>query len=135
MPGSRVVSEVLAMCTEAAIGPYELHDFFLFYTLRHGFRPAKIAFLAWQAWHDVSAGSWPTGFPAARRHSYDLAAIRSWLVVFVRRFFGFAQFKRSAMPNGPKLVRGGSLSPRGDWRMPSDVSATLWLDELRRNVP
>jgi NAD+ synthase (glutamine-hydrolysing) len=121
--------------TEKSVGPYELQDFNLFYTLRFGFRPSKIAFLAWHAWHAEDEGPWPPGFPAERRRAYDLAAIRGWLVVFVRRFFGFAQFKRSAMPNGPKVSHGGSLSPRGDWRAPSDGNAAVWLAELERNVP
>ncbi len=120
--------------TEAAIGPYELQDFNLFYTLRHGFRPSKIAFLAWHAWRDADAGAWPPGFPLERRREYGLPAIRGWLELFLRRFFAFSQFKRSAMPNGPKVSAGGSLSPRGDWRAPSDGNARAWLEELR-NVP
>ena len=118
--------------TQATIGPYSLQDFTLYYVLRHGLNPAKIAFLALHAWGDPDAGLWPAGFPADERVGYDLATIRKWLDVFCRRFFGFAQFKRSALPNGPKVVRGGSLSPRGDWRMPSDTPATLWLADLER---
>ena len=118
--------------TEQSIGPYELQDFTLFYTLRFGFRPAKIAFLARHAWADVDAGVWPPGFPPERRRAYDLPAIRRWLVVFVQRFFGFSQFKRSAMPNGPKVSHGGSLSPRGDWRAPSDGNAAVWLADIER---
>lgn len=121
--------------TEKSIGPYELQDFNLWYTLRFGFRPSKIAFLALHAWGSVDTGHWPVGFPAERRRSYDLPAIRQWLTVFLRRFFGFSQFKRSAMPNGPKVSAGGSLSPRGDWRAPSDGTAEVWLAELERNVP
>ncbi len=121
--------------TEAKVGPYELQDFNLYYTLRHGFRPSKIAFLALRAWERAEAGSWPHHFPADRRRAYDLAHVRRWLEVFVRRFFGFSQFKRSALPNGPKLAAGGSLSPRGDWRAPSDGNARAWLEELWRNVP
>ncbi|MCQ4162955.1 NAD(+) synthase [Roseomonas sp. GC11] len=121
--------------TEAKIGPYALQDFHLFYTLRYGFRPSKIAFLALMAWGDAARGSWPIGFPEDRRHTYDLPTIRRWLEVFLARFFGFAQFKRSALPNGPKVVAGGSLSPRGDWRAPSDGNPAIWLEELRRNVP
>ncbi|MFZ0530738.1 MAG: NAD(+) synthase [Propionicimonas sp.] len=120
--------------TEAAIGPYSLQDFTLYHVLRLGMRPSKIAFLAWHAWQDASAGEWPEGFPHDERTAYDLATIKKWLEVFCRRFFGFAQFKRSALPNGPKVVRGGSLSPRGDWRAPSDTSAALWLEDLA-NVP
>jgi NAD+ synthase (glutamine-hydrolysing) len=121
--------------TEAAIGPYELQDFNLFYTLRYGFRPSKIAFLAWHAWHDLSAGQWPPGFPTDQRRAYGLPDIRRWLEVFLRRFFAFSQFKRSALPNGPKVSAGGSLSPRGDWRAPSDGNAAAWLEDLQRNVP
>ncbi|MER8113873.1 NAD(+) synthase [Streptomyces sp. NPDC094031] len=118
--------------TESKIGPYALHDFTLFQVLRHGFRPSKIAFLAWHAWHDAGSGAWPPGFPEAKRVAYDLAEIVRWLEVFCRRFFGFAQFKRSAMPNGPKVSAGGSLSPRGDWRAPSDGNARVWLADLAR---
>jgi NAD+ synthase (glutamine-hydrolysing) len=121
--------------TEAKVGPYELQDFNLYYTLRYGFRPSKIAFLALHAWSDAARGEWPPGFPDDRRRAYDLPHIRHWLEVFVRRFFGFSQFKRSAMPNGPKVSAGGSLSPRGDWRAPSDGNARIWLAELEKNVP
>ncbi|WP_191059487.1 NAD(+) synthase [Geminicoccus harenae] len=121
--------------TEAKVGPYELQDFNLFYTLRYGFRPSKIAFLALMAWEQADRGAWPPGFPEDRRRAYDLPHIRKWLEVFIRRFFGFSQFKRSAMPNGPKVAAGGSLSPRGDWRAPSDGNAKAWLEELERNVP
>jgi NAD+ synthase (glutamine-hydrolysing) len=121
--------------TEAFIGPYALQDFNLYYTLRHGMVPSKIAFLALHAWGDAAKGDWPPGFPPDRRGAYDLATIRKWLEVFLRRFFAFSQFKRSAMPNGPKVSAGGSLSPRGDWRAPSDGNATAWLAELERNVP
>ena len=121
--------------TEASIGPYELQDFNLFYILRYGFRPSKIAFLSQHAWKDVGAGEWPPAFPIDRRRAYDLPEIRRWLEVFLRRFFAFSQFKRSAMPNGPKVSAGGSLSPRGDWRAPSDASAAAWLEDLERNVP
>jgi NAD+ synthase (glutamine-hydrolysing) len=120
--------------TQAKIGPYALQDFSLYHVLRHGTKPSKVAFLAWHAWHDADAGDWPEGFPDDERVAYDLATIKKWLGVFCSRFFGFAQFKRSALPNGPKVVRGGSLSPRGDWRAPSDTSAALWLAELE-NVP
>jgi NAD+ synthase (glutamine-hydrolysing) len=121
--------------TEARIGPYELHDFFLYHFLRTGATPAKVAFLAWHAWRDLDAGLWPIEFPQSARRSYDLATIRKWLEVFVRRFFAFSQFKRSALPNGPKVSAGGALSPRGDWRAPSDASAAVWLEDLERNVP
>ena len=118
--------------TEAKIGPYALHDFTLFHVLRYGFRPSKIAFLAWHAWHDRDAGTWPPNFPAPKRTAYDLPEIRQWLELFCRRYFAFAQFKRSAMPNGPKVSSGGSLSPRGDWRAPSDSTAKAWLRDLER---
>ena len=121
--------------TEAYIGPYALQDFNLYYTLRYGMVPSKIAFLALHAWGDATRGEWPPGYPEDRRSAYDLSTIRKWLEVFIRRFFAFSQFKRSAMPNGPKVSAGGSLSPRGDWRAPSDGNANAWLAELERNVP
>ena len=117
--------------TEDRIGPYELHDFFLFHVLRSGQPPSKVAFLAWQAWHDVEKGSWPVNFPDALKHEYDLATIARWLEEFLVRFFKTSQFKRSALPNSPKVSMGGSLSPRGDWRAPSDGVADPWLEELR----
>jgi len=120
--------------TEAKIGPYSLQDFNLFHVLRRGYRPSKIAFLSWHAWHDEQVGEWPPGYPDGERLAYDLATIRSWLELFLKRFFA-NQFKRSALPNGPKVSAGGALSPRGDWRMPSDVSGAAWLDELDANVP
>jgi NAD+ synthase (glutamine-hydrolysing) len=100
--------------SEATVGPYELQDFHLYYILRFGYSPAKVAFLAWHAW----------------RGKYKLAAIRKWLGVFLKRFFQ-NQFKRSAVPNAPKVGSGGSLSPRGDWRAPSDASAEAWLRNLK----
>jgi NAD+ synthase (glutamine-hydrolysing) len=121
--------------TEAQIGPYALQDFNLFYTLRYGFPPSKVAFLALQAWESADRGDWPPHFPPERRGTFDLPQIRHWLELFLRRFFAFSQFKRSAMPNGPKVSAGGSLSPRGDWRAPSDGNANAWLAELERNVP
>jgi NAD+ synthase (glutamine-hydrolysing) len=121
--------------TEAVIGPYALQDFTLFQVLRYGFPPSRIAFLAWHAWRDAEAGDWPPNLDESGRTSYALPTIRHWLEVFLKRYFGFAQFKRSALPNGPKVVAGGSLSPRGEWRAPSDGNATAWLEELRRNVP
>ncbi|HTU53458.1 MAG TPA: NAD(+) synthase [Acetobacteraceae bacterium] len=121
--------------TEAIVGPYELQDFSLYYTLRYGFRPSKIAFLAWHAWADAGAGEWPEGVAASARRAYALPEIRHWLRVFLERFFGFSQFKRSAMPNGPKVSAGGALSPRGDWRAPSDGNARAWIEELEREVP
>jgi NAD+ synthase (glutamine-hydrolysing) len=102
--------------TEDVIGPYELQDFHLYYTLRFGYAPSKVAFLAWHAWKD----------------DYGLGEIRKWLEVFLRRFFQTSQFKRSALPNGPKVGSGGSLSPRGDWRAPSDGNASAWLSDLKK---
>jgi NAD+ synthase (glutamine-hydrolysing) len=121
--------------SEAKVGPYVLQDFSLFQVLRYGFRPSKVAFLAWHAWSDPQRGDWPAGFPESKRPSYSLKEIRHWLQVFAQRFYSFSQFKRSALPNGPKVSAGGSLSPRGDWRAPSDMSAKTWLDEIEREVP
>ena len=120
--------------TQAMIGPYALQDFTLWHVLRRGSRPSRIAFLAEKAWADAGAGRWPAGLPEEERVSYDLAAIRTWELLFLRRFFS-NQFKRSTLPNGPKVVAGGSLSPRGDWRMPSDAGGSAWIAELERNVP
>jgi NAD+ synthase (glutamine-hydrolysing) len=121
--------------SEATVGPYVLQDFSLYQVLRYGFRPSKVAFLAWHAWSDAERGDWPAGYPAHKRPAYSLAEIRHWLKVFVQRFYSFSQFKRSALPNGPKVSAGGALSPRGDWRAPSDMSARIWLDEIEREVP
>jgi NAD+ synthase (glutamine-hydrolysing) len=121
--------------TEAKIGPYALQDFTLFHILRYGYVPSKIAFLALHAWEDPDKGAWPPHFGDDRRIGYDLKTIRHWMQIFLTRFFAFSQFKRSAMPNGPKVSAGGSLSPRGDWRAPSDGNAVAWLAELERNVP
>ncbi|MCC8171742.1 MAG: NAD(+) synthase [Parabacteroides sp.] len=101
----------IAQKTEDLVGPYELHDFFLYYMIRFGFGPAKIFYLAQQAFSGL----------------YSAETIRKWLLIFVRRFFA-QQFKRSCMPDGPK-VGTINLSPRGDWRMPSDAAATAWLEE------
>jgi NAD+ synthase (glutamine-hydrolysing) len=121
--------------SEDVVGPYELQDFFLYYVVRFGFAPSKVAFLAHHAWRDRLRGRWPELIPEHRRKEYSLSEIRRWLEVFVGRFFEFSQFKRSAMPNAPKVGSGGSLSPRSDWRAPSDASATAWLQELRQRVP
>jgi NAD+ synthase (glutamine-hydrolysing) len=117
--------------TEERIGPYELHDFFLYHILRSGQPPSKVAFMAHQAWKDAKAGAWPLDYPDALKREYDLATIRKWLEVFLFRFFQLSQYKRSAMPNGPKVSAGGALSPRGDWRAPSDGTAAPWLEELK----
>jgi NAD+ synthase (glutamine-hydrolysing) len=121
--------------TESMVGPYELNDFFLHHITRFGQRPSKVAFLAWHAWRDASAGLWPAGFPGDAKNAYDLATISHWLDKFCARFFGFSQFKRSALPNGPKVSSAGALSPRGDWRAPSDAVATVWREELRSALP
>ena len=126
VPGEEV------QATESFVGPYALQDFNLYYMTRYGMAPSKIAFLAWSAWHDAEHGAWPVGLPEAARRAYDLAEIKKWLELFLRRFFN-NQFKRSALPNGPKISSGGALSPRGDWRMPSDAAADAWLAELNVN--
>jgi NAD+ synthase (glutamine-hydrolysing) len=121
--------------TESFVGPYALQDFTLFYVTRFGFAPSKIAYLAWNAWHDAAHGAWPANTPQAAHRAFDLAEIKNWMRVFLTRFFEQSQFKRSALPNGPKISSGGSLSPRGDWRAPSDSHAATWLAELDRGVP
>ena len=121
--------------TEGTVGPYPLNDFFLFQITRYGLKPSKVAYLCHEAWRDASRGHWPAGTPDEEKVEYDLATIKSWLRKFLVRFFQTSQFKRSALPNGPKVVTGGSLSPRGDWRAPSDSTARVWLDELEANVP
>lgn len=120
-----------AQRTQDVIGPYELQDFHLYYTLRFGYAPAKVAFLAWNAWHDRDAGTWPD-IPESERHAYGIAEIKRWLGVFLKRFFQYSQYKRSCMPNAPKVGSGGSLSPRGDWRAPSDGEAAVWLKALKQ---
>ncbi|KQZ29870.1 NAD(+) synthase [Caulobacter sp. Root1472] len=128
VPGEEV------QATESFVGPYALQDFNLYYLTRYGMAPSKIAFLAWTAWRDATAGAWPAGIPDTARRAYDLPEIRRWLALFLKRFFA-NQFKRSAMPNGPKISSGGALSPRGDWRMPSDAAADAWLAELDAGLP
>jgi NAD+ synthase (glutamine-hydrolysing) len=117
--------------TEAVVGPYELQDFHLYYTLRFGYLPAKVAFMAWCTWRDWHVGNWPD-IPADRRSQYAIGDIKKWLAVFVRRFFQSSQYKRSAIPNAPKVGSGGSLSPRSDYRAPSDSEATVWLADVAR---
>ncbi len=121
--------------TEAVIGPFELQDFNLYYISRFGFPPSKVAFLAHHSWGDRARGSWPETLPLEERREYSLGEIKQWLEVFVRRFFGLSQFKRSCLPNAPKVGSGGSLSPRSDWRAPSDAEAGAWLRELAENIP
>src|SRR3989441_7584589 len=117
--------------TEAVIGPYELHDFYVYYTTRLGYAPPKVAFLAYCAWRDRTLGHWPD-IPEASRHQYSIGEIKHWLGVFAWRFFQISQFKRSCIPNAPKVGSGGSLSPRGDYRAPSDAEATVWLEQVKR---
>jgi NAD+ synthase (glutamine-hydrolysing) len=124
-----------AQSTQAKIGPYELQDFNLYYISRYGFRPSKVAYLSAHAWDNKLEGTWPEGMKPEQHNEYDLATIKKWMEVFLFRFFKTSQFKRSAVPNGPKVGSGGSLSPRGDWRAPSDSEAVAWLEELRHNVP
>ena len=115
--------------TEMSIGPYDLQDFNLYHALRFGYAPPKIAFLAYCAWRDERRGRWPD-IPAGEYRSYDIAQIKANLRIFTKRFFQFSQFKRSCIPNAPKVGSGGSLSPRGDYRAPSDSEAAPWLETL-----
>jgi len=121
--------------SEQVIGPFELQDFFLYYVSRFGHRPGRVVFLAEHAWRDRHAGVWPDEILPDKRSEYDRATIKRWLAVFLKRFFELSQFKRSALPNAPKVGSGGSLSPRSDWRAPSDGHADAWLEELERDVP
>ncbi|BBO92646.1 NAD(+) synthase [Desulfosarcina ovata] len=135
VPGDDADPDKPAQSTEEKIGPYELQDFNLFYTSRFGFRPSKVAFLALAAWGDRNHGQWPQSMPADKRNQYDLPTIKRWLALFLHRFFGTSQFKRTCVPNSPKVGSGGSLSPRGDWRAPSDAESAVWLEELKAHVP
>ena len=117
--------------SETTIGPYELQDFNTYYATRYGYLPSKIAFLAYCAWHDKTKGRWPD-VPEDRRNEYSIGEIKRWLDVFLYRFFKTSQFKRSCIPNSPKVGSGGSLSPRGDYRAPSDSEATIWLEEAKK---
>jgi NAD+ synthase (glutamine-hydrolysing) len=128
VPGS-VDGEQPSQHTEAVVGPYELQDFTLYYTVRLGYAPTKIAFLAYNAWHDREQGRWPD-IPVERRQQYSIGDIKRWLAVFAYRFFQISQFKRSCIPNAPKVGSGGSLSPRGDYRAPSDSEASVWLRQI-----
>ena len=129
VPAEDAAAEQPGQKTEDFVGPYELQDFHLYYTLRYGFKPSKVAFLAYTAWHDASQGRWPDALQG-ERHAYSLAEIRKHLGTFLFRFFKTSQFKRSCVPNSPKVGSGGSLSPRGDWRAPSDGEAAIWLADL-----
>jgi NAD+ synthase (glutamine-hydrolysing) len=120
--------------SEEIVGPFELADFFLYYTLRFGYRPSKVAFLARRAWSDRDAGIWPELIPQERRHEYALTDIKHWLEY---SFTGSSNEPVQALGDAkrPKVGSRGSLSPRGDWRAPSDSSAAVWLRELEQNVP
>jgi NAD+ synthase (glutamine-hydrolysing) len=120
--------------SEEVVGPYALQDFFLYHISRYGFLPSRVAYLAMEAWSDATRGAWPPDLPAASRRAWSRTEIVHWLEVFLDRFIRTSQFKRSAMPNAPKVGSGGSLSPRSDWRAPSDAESAAWLDELRRGV-
>ncbi len=135
IPDASGASGQPAQRTEDTIGPYELQDFHLYYLSRFGHVPSKVAFLACHAWGDRTRGDWPDFIAADKRNQYSRAEIKHWLRVFLHRFFQTSQFKRTAVPNSPKVGSGGSLSPRGDWRAPSDTSARVWLAELAQNVP
>jgi NAD+ synthase (glutamine-hydrolysing) len=135
VPATTGDSTTPAQKTAETIGPYELQDFNLYFITRYGFRPSKVAFLAHAAWSDKERGDWPDLLPPEKRVEYDLPEIKRWLEVFVYRFFKISQFKRSAIPNGPKVGSGGSLSPRSDWRAPSDSEPEVWLHELSENLP
>ena len=120
-----------AQRSEEVVGPFELQDFNLYYMLRFGYRPLKVAFLEWCAWRDRMEGVWP-GVPEDEQRQYTIGEIKRWLRVFIERFFKYSQFKRSCIANAPKVGSGGSLSPRGDYRAPSDSEATAWLAQLDR---
>jgi NAD+ synthase (glutamine-hydrolysing) len=133
VPGKAGQQGKPAQSTQSTIGPYELQDFTLYYVLRYGFKPSKVAFLEYSAWKDRTQGKWPDG-DHTERNEYDLGAIKRYMSIFLFRFFKTSQFKRTCVPNGPKVGNGGSLSPRGDWRAPSDSEATVWMDDLA-NIP
>ncbi|MBN2466545.1 MAG: NAD(+) synthase [Deltaproteobacteria bacterium] len=128
IPGENGVQP--AQKSEGAIGPYELQDFNNFYITRFGYAPTKVAFMAYCAWREKKKGYWPD-VPAARRREYSIGEIRHWLTVYIERFFKTSQFKRSCIPNGPKVGSGGSLSPRGDYRAPSDSECFAWLENVQ----
>lgn len=131
IPPSEADTDRPTQSTQQVIGPYELQDFNLYFITRYGFRPSKVVFLSRHAWGNRERGRWPDDLPVEKRNQYDLPTIQKWLEVFLFRFFKTSQFKRSCVPNGPKVGSGGSLSPRGDWRAPSDSEAEVWLRELR----
>ena len=120
-----------AQKTELIIGPYELQDFNNFYTTRFGYLPTKIAFIAYCTWRNKKEGIWPD-LPEEKKHEYTIGEIKHWLQIYLLRFFKLSQFKRSCIPNSPKVGSGGSLSPRGDYRAPSDSEATVWLKNAKQ---
>ena len=119
-----------AQRTESVIGPYALQDFNNFFITRFGYLPTKVAFIAYCAWRDKAKGQWPN-VPKKKRNQYTIGEIKHWLLVYLERFFKLSQYKRSCIPNGPKVGSGGSLSPRGDYRAPSDSEATVWLENAK----
>jgi NAD+ synthase (glutamine-hydrolysing) len=135
IPATDAAGDGPEQSSEDTVGPYELQDFFLYYILRFGYRPSKVAYLARYAWGDRETGDWPDLIPREQRNQYSLQDIRHWLEVFLHRFFQTSQFKRSALPNAPKVGSGGSLSPRSDWRAPSDSQDVAWIAELRARLP
>jgi NAD+ synthase (glutamine-hydrolysing) len=129
IPGKN--GEEPAQKTESTIGPYELQDFNNFYITRYGYLPTKVAFMAYSAWKTKEKGLWPD-IPEHRQNEYSIGDIKNWLLVYLYRFFKTSQFKRSCVPNGPKVGSGGSLSPRGDYRAPSDSEAAVWLENAKK---
>ncbi|MGZ3578034.1 MAG: NAD(+) synthase [Syntrophales bacterium] len=122
-----------AQKTESVIGPYDLQDFNNFFITRFGYLPTKVAFMAYCTWKDKTKGQWPD-VPKKKRNQYAIGEIKQWLTIYLHRFFKLSQYKRSCIPNGPKVGSGGSLSPRGDYRAPSDSEATVWLENAK-NIP
>jgi NAD+ synthase (glutamine-hydrolysing) len=122
-----------AQRTEEVVGPYELQDFNNFYITRFGYLPTKVAFIAYCTWRDRSRGKWPN-IPDSKQKQYNIREIKHWMGIYLYRFFKLSQFKRSCIPNGPKVGSGGSLSPRGDYRAPSDGESTAWMADLE-NIP
>jgi NAD+ synthase (glutamine-hydrolysing) len=119
-----------AQKTESVIGPYDLQDFNNFFITRFGYLPTKVAFMAYCTWRDKTRGQWPD-VPKKKRNQYTIGEIKLWLTIYLHRFFKLSQYKRSCIPNGPKVGSGGSLSPRGDYRAPSDSEATVWLENAK----
>jgi NAD+ synthase (glutamine-hydrolysing) len=129
VPGKN--GEQPAQRTESFIGPYDLQDFNNFFITRFGFLPTKVAFIAYCTWRDRNQGLWPD-IPENKKNQYTIGEIKHWLTIYLHRFFKLSQYKRSCIPNGPKVGSGGSLSPRGDYRAPSDSEATIWLENAQK---